>query len=413
MKRIIMLSFAFLLCLTLAACGCDHQYEEIITKEATCLEVGEKRFTCTQCNDSYTEEIPVIVHNFGIATVTKDASCTEEGIKSATCIMCGKTEVTETIPMVEHIYLSEITKAPTCIAEGTKVYTCSVCNDSYTDVMPTVSHKYTSTVTTNPTCAKEGVKSFTCSVCNDSYTKPVAKTSHDYQSKVTTKPTCTKEGVKTLTCKSCNTSYTEKVAPTGHDYSSKTTTSATCTADGVKTYTCKNCKETYTEKISAKGHKWVNATCVKAKYCSNCNKTEGNALGHTTQEGTCDRCGKKFSIADKCSVKAEQNLPVSIEYYYMNRHCTTVQINSISGVFKTNSDDGTVELKLKTSLKVTHVYDGWSTAIFGIQIYNERGDMVGYDTAYVNAAEGLITTATLYFRNLEPGKYTVEFCEKS
>ena len=152
-------------------------------------------------------------------------------------------------------------------------------------------HNYTSKVTTEATCTKDGVKTFTCSVCNDSYTEAIAATGkHNYTSKVTTEATCTKDGVKTFTCSVCNDSYTEAIAATGkHNYISKVTTEATCSKDGVKTFTCSMCKDSYTESIAA-GHKWTNATCTAPKTCSVCKLTEGDALGHTTDNGTCSRC---------------------------------------------------------------------------------------------------------------------------
>lgn len=45
------------------------------------------------------------------------------------------------------------------------------------------------------------------------------------------------------------------------------------------------------------GHRWVEATCTEAKYCSRCDKVEGEALGHDfaaatcTEPSKCNRCG--------------------------------------------------------------------------------------------------------------------------
>ena len=57
-----------------------------------------------------------------------------------------------------------------------------------------------------------------------------------------------------------------------------------CTESGV----CKRCGE----EVHATGHKWKEATCTTPKTCSVCGTTEGNALGHTTANGTCSRCGE-------------------------------------------------------------------------------------------------------------------------
>jgi hypothetical protein len=39
-------------------------------------------------------------------------------------------------------------------------------------------------------------------------------------------------------------------------------------------------------------HVWNEATCTVPKTCSECGATEGEALGHDTEIGKCDRCGE-------------------------------------------------------------------------------------------------------------------------
>lgn len=96
MKKLLILILAFALLVCLCACGdttndptnaptdapCTHAYEETVTKEPTCVEVGEKTFTCTQCGDSYTEEMPLAEHTW------IDAIC----VAPKTCSVCGATE---------------------------------------------------------------------------------------------------------------------------------------------------------------------------------------------------------------------------------------------------------------------------------------------------------------------------------
>lgn len=75
--------------------------------------------------------------------------------------------------------------------------------------------------------------------------------------------------------------------PLGHKW-----TDATCEAPK----TCSACGKT---EGSALGHNWADATCEAPKTCSVCSKTEGEALGHTWEEATteapktCSVCGKK------------------------------------------------------------------------------------------------------------------------
>lgn len=98
-----------------------HSYTEKITKEPTCTEAGEKTYTC-DCGDSYTEVIPEIGHHYGdddkctdcgelnpehkhnyTETITKEPTCTEDGEKKYTCD-CGDS-YTEVIPATGHNYV--------------------------------------------------------------------------------------------------------------------------------------------------------------------------------------------------------------------------------------------------------------------------------------------------------------------
>ena len=48
-----------------SACGGEHahSYTQQITTQATCTEKGVITYTCS-CNDTYTEEIPALGHEF-------------------------------------------------------------------------------------------------------------------------------------------------------------------------------------------------------------------------------------------------------------------------------------------------------------------------------------------------------------
>ncbi len=95
--------------------------------------------------------------------------------------------------------------------------------------------------------------------------------------------------------------------PTGHthEYTEKVTKAATCTVSGTKTFTCKDCGNSYTEVIKAMGHNWKNATCTAPKQCQGCGQTDGAALGHSIQNGTCVRCGLKDDTEEKAAIVAE------------------------------------------------------------------------------------------------------------
>ena len=220
----------------------QHKYDKgVITKQPTCTEAGEKKFTCIDGDDFYTVAVPATGHSWNQGEVTVAPTCTKEGTKTFTCTECGKTKQ-EAIPAAGHDYVAEITKEATCGEDGIKTYTCSVCGDSYTEVIPaTEKHNWDAgVITKQQTCTEKGVKTFTCTVCGEIKTEEVAALGHAYDNGViTTEPTCTKPGVKTFTCThdGCTHSYTEEVKPLGHDYVAEITKEATCGTDGIKTYT--------------------------------------------------------------------------------------------------------------------------------------------------------------------------------
>ena len=80
------------------------------------------------------------------------------------------------------------------------------------------------------------------------------------------------------TCSECGKTEGEAL---GHD-----TPELTCTTDA----TCTRCHKT----IPAPGHNFSDATCTEPATCSVCGATEGEALGHTTDRGTCERCGQEI-----------------------------------------------------------------------------------------------------------------------
>ena len=69
----------------------EHTYTEEVTKEATCLEYGEKTFTC-ECGDTYTEATPATGHDFAEYVSNEDATYDADGTETATCSVCGETD---------------------------------------------------------------------------------------------------------------------------------------------------------------------------------------------------------------------------------------------------------------------------------------------------------------------------------
>jgi len=114
--------------------------------------------------------------------------------------------------------------------------------------------------------------------------------STDVPSSTTSKPTTT---TKPETPKPTTTT---KPKPTEHKHSYgswKIVKNATCIEEGTQERVCA-CGEKETNNISAKGHVLTNATCTEPSKCTVCKISNGDALGHTTDCGVCNRCGIEY-----------------------------------------------------------------------------------------------------------------------
>ena len=263
-----------------------------ITVQANCTTNGTKTYTCSKCNDSYTEAIPATGQHNYIDEVTTTATCATNGVKTFTCHGCNDS-YTETIPATgQHNYVDKITTVATCVTIGVKTFTCSVCKDSYTEAIDaTGEHTYPySIITTPPTCVKEGVSTKTCSVCNYSCTQTISPTGqHTYQREIITEPSCDTDGLEKYTCTECGDSYSMNLFPKGHKWQK-----ANCQSP----QTCSVCKEIMGE-INPDNHTWVNATCKKPKTCCFCNTTVGSPVDHNYSGGVCRYCGTQHPYHSK------------------------------------------------------------------------------------------------------------------
>ena len=218
--------------------------EGTVTEQPTCGKPGKKVHHCiyevqkgaakeTSCCDrTWEEEIPATnTHIWDSGKVTKEATCTEAGVKTYTCTTCNETK-TETIKALGHDYEGqewETTKEATCGAAGEKVLHCKRApndpNHDMTEVIPaTGNHQWGEwTQTKDPTCTTEGEKKHECGVCGKTETEKVAidENAHDYRDDwtVTTEPGCTTKGEETRHCHN-NPEHTETrdIAPTGHEH---------------------------------------------------------------------------------------------------------------------------------------------------------------------------------------------------
>ena len=261
-----------------------HTWDEgTVTQAATCTEPGVKTYTCTECGETRTEEIPALGHEWGEWTVTKPATELEEGEETRTCVHDLSHTETRAIPKLDHVHqLTEVkAKKATCTEDGNTAYW--VCDQGE-----------------NP-CGKffsdaEG----TTEIEKDSWIIPA--TGHEWGEVTYTWAADNKSVTATRTCKHDE----DHVETETVDATFETTTPASCTDKGEVTYTSAAFKneafavQTKVVEIEALGHKpgeavrenEVAATCEKEGsydeviYCSVCKEELSRetktipALGH-------------------------------------------------------------------------------------------------------------------------------------
>lgn len=310
-----------------------HYLTRKITKKATCTEDGVITYTCTECNESYTEKIPATGHKYN--DVVTEASCDKGGYTLHTCANCGDTYKDDFTAPTGHKYTKTTVKQPSCDTDGVSVYTCDTCGDSYSEVIKAKGHIYASEVTKKANCTDDGVITYTCAICGDKYTEVIKAKGHNYSAEVIKKANCTDDEVITYTCANCGDKYTEVIKAKGHNYSAEVTKKATCDTDGVKTFTCADCGDVYTEKLEALGHTYgisevVKPTCDNDGYtkftCSVCGDSYSkviNATGHKYNDkivsASCDKGGYTLHTCENCGDIYKDNFTSPLGHDYTSQ----------------------------------------------------------------------------------------------
>ena len=249
------------------------------------------------------------------------------------------------------------------------------------------------------TCTQDGINIRVCDDCGESQSIPVSATGHTWSAWNTTKEaTCTQDGLKERTC-SCGEKETQTISAEGHTFSAwNTTKEATCTVNGSKERSCA-CGEKETDTIVA-SHAWRDASCTEAKNCSKCGLTDGSALGHTTQFGTCERCGNKISATMKCSNNLPQNF--TSKYSSSSRGSTT-QITDVS--FKESGS----EIIISVKCKFLNEYAS-NDSYIAYTITDPNGDIIESWRIYkLQCVSNLVFTETISFNPTMAGEYIITF----
>lgn len=164
------------------------------------------------------------VHTWDAGVIVLDPSCTESGTVLYSCTGCDET-YTEFIAPTGHKPEGDGTGiAPTCTEEGRSDNTvCTVCGEILEEAVPIDPTGHTpgeAVVSREPTCTEGGrTEAVTCEVCGEVLEEAVETEplGHDWGDFTVTKaPTCTAAGIRQRTCARCETTQSESVARLGH-----------------------------------------------------------------------------------------------------------------------------------------------------------------------------------------------------
>ena len=88
-KRILTILFGIIILLSGCSFKHEHAYVEETVEESTCTSKGFIKYTC-RCGDSYTEELPLKMHEYGDFVYDNNATFKMNGTETAECKICGK-----------------------------------------------------------------------------------------------------------------------------------------------------------------------------------------------------------------------------------------------------------------------------------------------------------------------------------
>lgn len=295
-----------------------HDYIVSATVTPTCTTGGYTEYTCTDCGNSYRDEVPALGHDYLTNNVLP--TCTEQGYTVHTCLRCKDAYTECYIDMLGHEY-EETTVRATCEDEGYTLHTCKRCGEKYKDKRTSpLGHDYSSksvmancteggytlyeckhcdnsykvmtsgslghsyvTVSVAATCDAGGYSNHMCSRCGDTYRDNISQPrGHNYLT-VQEPPTCTESGHTVEHCQICGYEHKEDdgIYPTGHTYTVYVVVAPTCTTEGLRRSVCETCGDTYDTVIAANGH----------SYKIMDTSSHG---GKTTRTYTCVTCGHSY-----------------------------------------------------------------------------------------------------------------------
>lgn len=240
----------------------QHNYIENVY-QATCTEDGYTEHQCTNCGDSYKDNIVPASHNY--ITNEVPATCERDGYTEHICQLCGHS-YKENFVSGEHNWQFAYVNEATCDNPAYTVYSCTTCNAEREEISGEALGHNWEIKTEEATCENSGYSFELCTRCwMENNRNEIPAKGHNYETTVID-PTCTVDGYTLHKCSTCNNEYTTDSVPAGCIWEETSRTESTCIEQGQVIFTCTRGNHTKTEFLDLAEHKYIEeiieATCT-------------------------------------------------------------------------------------------------------------------------------------------------------
>ena len=315
-----------------------HTYGEwYVAKEGTCVTPGLQQRDCAHCDAYETRETELTDHSYGDWYIAKEGNCTTPAQERRDCRFCDAFETRESVAGGHSFGQWEQVVAPSCSAPGVQQRKCVYCGELELEEIAQTEHNYDAWVEyLSATCVTEGEQRRYCLDCGgyESQTLPLADHSFG-QWYETVAPSADAPGEERRDCANCDEYETRVVDPTEHVYEAWfVVTEATCTEPGEERRNCQHCEMFETRVIPATGHSmgaWYVTeapACDKEGWersdCANCDHfataviaATGHEFGEwlILKEGDCLTDGQRGRICMVCTYLQTETVPANGHKY--------------------------------------------------------------------------------------------------
>ena len=152
--------------------GHTHTWTEVSRTKATCTKKGSIKYICRGCQQTRTESIPKLRHDYGHWKTTKEPTCTKEGEKERKCKVCRHVD-RQKIDRLPHKYGAwTVIQAATCTEKGSRERTCADCGHVDKGSIKMLDHDFGEwEIIVEATDHSSGTRARTCRMCGTQQTE--------------------------------------------------------------------------------------------------------------------------------------------------------------------------------------------------------------------------------------------------